>query len=95
MTDKLTDKEFKEIADSVPTPKNMTDWEKEIIDYILHNYRTTEKSRQELLDKIKSEIKKAVEEVSEVGITRYLDPILNEYDYEFDLEDILKSRGIE
>lgn len=47
-----------------------------------------------LLDEQK-EIKIAVEECNEVGIERYLDTSTNEYDYRFELDDILKIRGIE
>ena len=94
MTDKLTDNEFEEICNNVPFPNKLTDWETDIFDKLDH-IMLVGNFKGEWMNLIKSEIKKAVEEVSEVGITRYLDPILNEYDYEFDLEDILKSRGIE
>ena len=90
MTDKLTDKEFKEIADSVPTPKNMTDWEQDNkyhLNHILVDLFCGEITIAIAVDLIneheKSEIKAAVEEMQAGYICGKT------------IFDILKDRGIE
>ena len=94
MTDKLTDKEFKEIADSVPTPKNMTDWEQDNkyhLNHILVDLFCGEITIAIAVDLIneheKSEIKKAFNDLDDLC---YTDKITDE-----ETKRVLKSRGIE
>ena len=98
MTDKLTDKEFKEIADSVPTPKNMTEWEQDNkyhLNHILVDLFCGEITVAIAVDLIneheKSEIKKALDET-------ILSPVKYAYGQigvNHNFVEILKDRGIE